>query len=190
MLAWLTCGLLWWFPLHQTLRFGLAFILVSVLLSAPLLAVLSAARSRLFEATFFVAVVLTCGVVALEPATAIGSRALFDRWSRAEVLDYPAWVDSLPHGTTIYSLHPTKNMAMAGKRLGNRVVGDFEGRRRLTDEFLRERGIDFVVGRASRSRRLENLTIVELYLNEDLPNPITGHVGRWRIWKVNGGESE
>jgi hypothetical protein len=179
------CGLVWWFPLHQTLRFGLIFILLLVVASGPLLAALGPARNRVFEAVFCSAITITCAILALEPAAFIASRYLFDRNTRAEIYRYPAYVDDLPAGSTVLNLAAPNNFAMAGKRLSNRVVGFFEVPRELTAEFLEERGIDYIVGHASQAPTVAGLTGVRLVHSEIYHDPVGLGNQPWRIWKVD-----
>lgn len=179
------CGLVWWFPLHQTLRFGLIFMLLLVLASGPLLATLAAARDRLFEVVFCSAVTITCAILALEPAAFIASRYLYDMHTRAEIYRYPAYVDDLPAGSTVMNLVSPNNFAMAGERLSNRVVGFFEVPRELTMEYLQARGVDYIVGHGSQEHRVEGLPGVRLVHSEIYHDPVGGGDQPWRVWKVD-----
>ena len=181
-------GLIWWFPLHQTLRFGLVLAVLSVVMAAPLLAALSAARCRLFGGLFCASTVIACGVMTLEPASLIASRIIFDLWSRPQIYRYPTAIDEVPEGTTILSFEATRNIAMAGTRLNHRVVDKAELPNPLTDEALMEFGIDLLVGRARHRRRVENLSVIELVHRENLVDPVSGGAESWFIWKVNRDE--
>ena len=179
------CGLIWWFPLHQTLRFGLVFLLLLVIASAPLLAVLASARNRVFEAVFCSAITITCAIVALEPSAFIASRYLFDMHTRAAIYRYPAYVDDLPAGSTVLNLTPPNNFAMAGARLSNRVVGYFEVPGKLTADFLERRGIDYIVGHGIEANRLEGLAGVRLVHSEIYHDPVGLGDQPWGVWKVD-----
>jgi hypothetical protein len=186
---WLTgliyCGLIWWFPLHQTLRFGLIFFMLLVIASGPLLAVLTAGRNRVFELLFCVAVTLTSAIVSLEPAAFIASRRIYDMHTRAAIYRYPTYVDELPAGSTVMNLISPNNFAMAGERMSNRVVGFFEVPRNLTRKFLDERRIDYIVGHQRNAERLEGLDGVRLIHSETYHDPVGGGNTPWRIWKVD-----
>jgi hypothetical protein len=179
------CGLVWWFPLHQTLRFGLVFMLLLVIAAGPLLASLASARNRLFEAVFCSAITITCAILALEPAAFIASRYLYDMYTRAAIYRYPTYVDDLPAGSTVMNLVAPNNFAMAGARLSNRVVGYFEVPRELTTEFLEARRIDYIVGHADQAKRVEGLANVRLIHSEIHHDPVGLGDQPWRIWKVD-----
>lgn len=178
------CGLIWWFPLHQTLRFGLIFMLLLVIASGPLLATLTASRNRVFEAVFCTAITITCAILALEPAGFIASRRLYDMQTRAAIYRYPSYVDGLPEGSTVVNLAPPNNFAIAGERLSNRVVAYFEVRRELTMEFLEERQVDYIVGHDRHEERVEGLTGVRLVHSEIYTDPVGLGKQPWRIWKI------
>lgn len=186
--AWVVCGLIWWFPFHQTLRFGVVSVVLSVVMTAPLLATLSAVRGRLFRGLFCASTVIACGVMTLEPASLIASRVIFDLWSRPQIYRYPTAIDEVPEGTTILSFEATRNIAMAGTRLNHRVVDRAELPDPLTDEALMEFGIDLLVGRARHRRRVENLSVIELVHKENLVDLVAGGTERWFIWEVNRDE--
>jgi hypothetical protein len=179
------CGLVWWFPLHQTLRFGLIFMLLLVIVSGPLLAALGSAKNRVFEAVFCVAITLTCGILAIEPAAFIASRYLYGMHTRAAIYRYPAYVDDLPAGSTVMSLVQPNNVAMAGARMSNRVVAFFEVPRQLTMEYLEARQVDYIVGHGSQERRVEGLPGVRLIHSEIYHDPVGLGDQPWRIWKVD-----
>lgn len=179
------CGLAWWFPLHQTLRFGLIFVLLLTAASGPLLAALGSARNRVFEAVFCFAIIITCVILALEPAAFIVSRRIYDMRTRAAIYRYPTYVDHLPAGSTVMNLAGPNNFAMAGERLSNRVVGFFEARRELTMEFLEERGVDYIVGHGSHEKRVQGLEGVRLIHSEIYRDPVGLGDQPWRIWKVD-----
>lgn len=179
------CGLVWFYPLHQTLRFGLIFMLLLVIASTPLLVVLGAARNRIFEGVFCAAITITCVILALEPAAFVASRRLYDIDTRAENYRYPSYVDDLPAGSTVLNLVAANNFAMTGARMSNRVVGFFEARRGLTTEFLHERGIDYIVGHDSHERRIAELAGVRLVHSEVFHDPVGLGDQPWRVWKVD-----
>ncbi|MDA0204857.1 MAG: hypothetical protein O3A53_16510 [Acidobacteria bacterium] len=181
----LYCGLVWWFPLHQTLRFGLIFMVMLVLMAAPLFAVLSEKRNLAFWALFCLGTTITSAILALEPAAFIAARYLADVDTRAEVYRYPTYVDDLPAGSTVLNLVAPNNFAMTGTRLSNRVVGFFEGRRTLTSEVLQTRGIDYIVGLDKDVASVEGLAGVQLVHSELLHDPIGLTDTPWRIWKVD-----
>jgi hypothetical protein len=179
------CGLVWWFPLHQTLRFGLVFMLLLVIASGPLLAALASARNRVFEVVFCSAITITCAILTLQPAAFIASRFLYSRYTRAEIYRYPTYVDDLPAGSTVMNLVSPNNFAMAGERSSNRVVGFFEVPRQLTSEFLEARQIDYVVGHARQAKRLEGLASVRLVHSEIYHDPVGLGDQPWAVWKVD-----
>lgn len=180
------CGLVWWFPLHQTLRFGLIFMLLLVIASGPLLAALGSARNRVFEAVFCAAITMTCAILSLEPAAFIASRRIYDMHTRAAIYRYPAYVDDLPAGSTVMNLTEPNNFAMAGERLSNRVVAFFEVPRELTMEFLEARRVDYIVGHGSHERKVEGLPGVRLIHSEVYHDPVGGLEDQpWRVWKVD-----
>jgi hypothetical protein len=183
--VWSVCALIWWFPLHQTLRFGLVFIILSVVLTAPLFAFLTQSRNQLFGGVLFASICLTCTIIALEPASELAGRVIFDRWSRSAIYRYPEAIDALPDGATVLSYGQIQNIAMAGERLTHRVVGDFEVPQPLTIQFLLDREVDFVVGHGSVSPQVENLPGVHLFHSEGLRDPVGKGVAQWRIWKVD-----
>jgi hypothetical protein len=179
------CGLIWWYPLHQTLRFGLIFMLLLVIASGPLLETLAAARNRVFEAVFCAAIAITCAILALEPAAFIASRRLYGMDTRAEIYRYPSYVDDLPAGSTVMNLVAPNNFAMAGEHLSNRVVGYFEARRELTMDFLEERRVDYIVGHGRQEERVKGLPGVRLIHSEIYHDPVGLGDQPWLIWKVD-----
>ncbi len=179
------CGLIWWYPLHQTLRFGLIFMLLLAVASGPLLAILTETRNRLFEGVFCAAIVITCAILTLEPAAFIASRRLYDIRTRAETYRYPSYVDDLPAGSTVLNLVAPNNFAMTGDRMSNRVVAFFEAPRKLTMEFLEKRRVDYIVGHDTSARRVAGLPGVRLVHSETLRDPISLADQPWLIWKVD-----
>jgi hypothetical protein len=183
--VFVACGLIWWFPLRQFMRFGIVLMALSVVLAAPLFAVLTEVRNRVFYGIFCAAIVVACTPLALDPVSHIAERIIFDQWSRAETYRYPTAVDDLPDGSTVLNLVRPNNFAMAGERLSFDVVTYFEAPRPLTIEFLKARRITYIVGHSRHEERVEAVPGVQLFHSSDVRNPINKATTRWRIWKVD-----
>ncbi len=182
--VFVACGLIWWFPLRQFMRFGIVLMALSVVLTAPLFAVLTEVRNRAFYGIFCAAIVVACTTLALEPTSYLGTRFLYDQWSRAETYVYPTAVDNLPDGSTVLNLVRPNNFAMAGERLSFDVVTYFEAPRPLTSDFLKTRGVDYIVGHAGHEEHVAGLPGVQLFHSSVVREPASRAEFDWRIWQV------
>jgi len=146
----LICGgmaVVWWTSLQRMPRFGLPLLVLACVLSAPLLMVLQESAGRGFAILLVGCVLVTCGISAFVPLRELGGRMKNHGWQRNQVYGYPGMVDDLPPGTTLLNKTGVReaNFTLAGKRLSNRVVADFDVPNPITPEFLAERHVDFVV---------------------------------------------
>lgn len=144
LLAWLV---IWMFGMHRVLRFGLPIWVLGCLLAAPLICSLNASFPRALGILFVASVLATCVVSSLAPLHDLLGRFLHHGWSRAQVYDYPTFIDHLPAGSNVLndSVFPEKTFALAGSRLNNQVTSAFEVPKELTQSFLWCRKVDYVV---------------------------------------------
>jgi hypothetical protein len=182
--VFVACGLIWWFPLRQVMRFGIVLMALSVVLAAPLFAVLTEVRNRAFYGIFCAAIVVACTPLALESASHIAMRIIHDQWSRAETYRYPTAVDDLPDGSTMLNLVRPNNFAIAGERLSFDVVAYFEAPRPLTSDFLKTRGVDYIVGHGQHEKHVAGLPGVQLFHSSVVRDPVNRTEVDWRIWQV------
>lgn len=145
-------AVVWWTSLQRMPRFGLPLLVLACVLSAPLLTVLQESAIRGFAILLLSCVVVTCGISAFVPLRELGGRMKNHAWQRNKVYGYPGMVDDLPPGTTLLNNTGVReaNFTLAGKKLSNRVIADFDVPNPITPEFLAERHVDFVV-EASRA---------------------------------------
>ncbi len=147
LLLGLTWFLMWWFAMHRVLRFGLPVWVLGLLLAARLIFSLNINFPRALGSLFVASVLATCVVSSLVPLHELGGRVLQNKWSRAWAYDYPRFIDQLPADSIVLndSVFLEKTFALAGSSLTNRVIPAFEAPKELTQDFVRCRGVDYVV---------------------------------------------
>lgn len=145
--TWIGLAVAWWTSLQRMPRFGIPLLALACVLSAPLVVLLQDFAGRGFAVLLLGCVVATCGISAFVPLRELGGRLKSGGWSRSQVYGYPALVDDLPPGTTLLNNTGIRdaNLTLAGKKLSNRVIADFEVPNPITPEFLVARHVDFVV---------------------------------------------
>ena len=94
-----------------------------------------------------ICLIVTGGISAFVPLRELGARAHSRAWSRCRAYAYPCIVDTLPAGTML--LNDTgiqeANFMLAGSHLSNHVIADFDVPNPITQEFLLQRHVDYVV---------------------------------------------
>ena len=185
--AVLLMGIVWWFTLARMLRFAIPLIACACALTAPLLDYVVRHRQAAVGSLLVLSLATTSIIAAFQPAHSFVSRARIWDWTRAVYYGVPAIVDDFPRGSCVLNLADfTINFALAGKHLSNRVITSFERPRRLTEEFIRARGVDYVVKTGARDEDDRVISAMgsrlvfedsSVLLGGGLDNP-------WRIWGI------
>jgi hypothetical protein len=178
----------WWVMLQRMPRFGLPLLVLACVLTAPLLEFLQNHKRRAFVALFTICLIVTGGISAFVPLRDLGARTHSRAWSRCRIYGYPCIIDTLPAGTTL--LNDTgiqeANFMLAGSHLSNHVIADFDVPNPITQEFLLQRQVDYVVevvpeqGRARLSDTAEFLPATGASIESTIGRK------RWQLWKVTG----
>ena len=173
---------LWWLVLGRVPRFGIAMIAAGCIIAAPLFDEIRLRRSRLAGGLLVVSLGVGSLILAVRPLTEFGGRLYFDRWSRSEVYQVPAILDTLPIGSTVLNLNTRteyhyNNYSLAGDLLTNRVLGArLDAPHGLAADTLRELDVDYVADRLGLLREGGELMPDGLrLLFED---------ERWTVWEV------
>jgi 4-amino-4-deoxy-L-arabinose transferase-like glycosyltransferase len=182
-------GSIWWFLLHKVVRFGLPMLILVVVLSAPLFEVLELRATGLYKLIYVLVFAATASVLAFEPIYTIIETVRHKRWSRAAYWAYPEEIDRLRPGSKILSLcEPTLNFALAGTRLTNRVIPDWDKPSCLTADCLQLFHVDYIIEKLSREKdRAASASRppsegLELYYSSSIPHG--DKLADWRIWRV------
>jgi hypothetical protein len=88
-------GILWWFLLQKTLRYGLPLFVLAVVMSAPFFDVLELRATRLYRSIYVLAFAITGCILAFEAVYTIAETVRYRAWNRATYLRYPEIVDRL-----------------------------------------------------------------------------------------------
>jgi hypothetical protein len=185
--VWLGLLVVWWISLQRMPRFGLPLWILACVLSAPLLAVFQRFKERGFGTLLVCCVLATCGISAFVPLRKLAERVRSRAWRRCEAYAYPHFIDELPAGSRVLNNTGIEeaNFTLAGEKLSNQVVADFEVPDPITPQFLSEKHIDFVVEAFPESGSAAGMhKSAELLAGgrEVLDASVGGK--RWRIWKV------
>ena len=136
----------WWVGLQRMPRFGLPLWLLGCVCTVPLFELLDEFTRRGFRSLLVACVVVTCLISLFVPLRQLAARARNHGWRRCQVYAYPQFFDNLPDGAGI--LNDTgieeANFLLAGEKLTNRVIADFELQDPITSQFLKEHRIDFI----------------------------------------------
>ena len=171
---------MWWFGLRRLPRFGLPLLAFLCVLSVPLIDFLLRWRPAPLKLLLVLSFATTAVLSTFEPTHQLLGRIRSNEWSRAAVFEIPTLLDELPEGTVVWNPnhHRTKNFALAGKRLANRVVyQSWPGAEAATD-FIRAQRIDVIVElRPDCCEGLETIGAELLF---------EGTVGNlsWRVWSL------
>lgn len=137
---------LWWLALQRMPRFGLPLWLLGCVFAVPLFELLDRFATRGFRFLLVACVVATCAISMFVPLRELAARARSHAWRRCDVYVYPHFFDDLPGGAGV--LNDTgieeANFSLAGEKLSNRVVADFEVQGPINSQFLQEHRIDFI----------------------------------------------
>jgi len=182
-------AIVWFLLLEKVIRFGLPLFVLAAVLSTPFFEVLESRRTRSCRVIYVLVFFLTACILVFEPLYTIFQTVRYGYWSRAAYMQYPTAIDTLPPGSTVLSLcSPTSNFALAGNKLSNRVIPDWERPKRLTADFLQSHQVDYIA---------ENSVQGTGGVTVDAPPPTEGlslyfgatiqegtRVVDWRIWST------
>jgi hypothetical protein len=184
--------LIWVFAMHRVLRFGLPIWIFACLLAAPAFALLMKACPRASAVLFVCAISTTCAINSLVPFHEFAGNLSSWRWSRSAIYAYPGFIDELPPGTCILNDSPLreKNFPLAGSKLSNKVVTNFEAPQEITPGFISSRKIDYIVQIAPVRNTADSSLAA---LPESVASTEVFHATQlalvWRIWKVRTRDS-
>ncbi len=187
LLALAVSLLVWWFVLSRVPRFGLPIVVLTCLLTAPLIELLQARYKRPFKILLVGALVITCTISSFVPFHTLVGRIASRHWARSDFYSYPGKLDNLPSGSCVinYTHSEENNFALAGAGLHNRVIPGFEVPNPLTPEFLQSHRGDFVaeiVPDTSEWPALSTGTGVQLVSDQRVRSgPSAVH---WRLWEI------
>lgn len=188
ILIWICLAVVWWFGLQRMPRFGLPLLVLACALSAPLLVYLQDFRSKWLGALLVACLVLTCGISAFVPLRDLGARIKGHAWNRCQIYAYPHLVDQFPPGTKLLNNTGIEeaNFALAGERISNQVVADFEVPNPITPQFLAKEKVDYVVELAPENVNPANRKHIAEFASQGY-EPMLATVGKqhWEFWKVN-----
>ena len=180
---------LWWFILRQMPRFGIPLLALACIISSSLVDYFLQSKSRLFGVLLVCSLATTCLISALIPVRSLASRMHFSNWTRSEIYNIPSQLDELPQGTVILNLNKKEyfnNFALAGKYLSNRVIPRFDAPHLISEEFLRNRKVDYIAEMSPYYiHDLAALQGIEVKLIYDETKILKDPIERsWRVWKV------
>lgn len=188
VILWWALLICWWFGLLRVPRFGLPLWILACVLSSPLLAALDQSRfRRIFGALFVVSLASTCVISSFVPLHTLLANLREGDLSRSKFYDYPKAIDNLPAGTRLANeAGGDYNFILAGSKLTNKVIADFELPGNLTKAYLRQVHADFVVERldAAQGAPPPPCDGLELAREEVRKVGEAGRRDRWRIWRV------
>ena len=136
--------------LHQTLRFALPMIILSVLCAMVLIQRVARRRPRWVMGLLAASLTVTGAAAVLLPGKEFLGRVRDDVWTRHEFYEIPPMINRLPAGSTIVNVNAhIRNFALLGENLTNRVVGPGRWHIALaghapTRAFLDELGADYL----------------------------------------------
>ena len=141
---------------HETIRYVLPLLLVTVPLAAARLNRTVEAFPRWACSLVAAALVVTAAVATYKPVHAFLGRAKDQVWSRADYYQIPPLVDEFPAGTRILNLSgESERYPLLGRRLNNLVVNRshwkvLTGAETVSNRALHEHAIDYLFVRGSR----------------------------------------
>lgn len=147
LVAWLAMLAVWWLALQRMPRFGLPLWVIACALSAPMLGALDRFAARGFRALLVGCVAVTCAISMFVPLHELAGRARAHTWRRCDAYSYPHFIDDLSARARVVNNTGIEeaNFYLAGERLSNQVIADFELPEVITPQFLQRYSIDFVV---------------------------------------------
>jgi len=178
--------LVWWVVLRRMPRFGIPVIVTAVLVAVP------AVADRLRRVKSLGPVVLAATLVALalagfRPAHDLASRLRHGRWDRGFSYGYPAVIDELPAGTTVWnaSARDADNYSLVGADLDKRLVPDEWDHGLTAAEVIARHRVEVLVDRFPFELDAELEALGATLLVEES----VGHRDRdgWRVWRVSPG---
>lgn len=184
---------LWWIGLQRMPRFGLPLWLLGCVFAVPLFELLDRSATRGFRFLLVACVVATCTISLFVPLRELAARARNHAWRRCDVYVYPHFVDELPRGAGV--LNDTgieeANFSLAGEKLTNRVVADFEVHGPITSQFLQEHRIDFIAEAVSEKGNAPGMhKIVQVLApTVEVWSEVKG-AKRWRVLKVEASQQQ
>jgi hypothetical protein len=183
----------WWVGLQRMPRFGLPLWLLGCVCAVPLFELLDGFTRRGYRSLLVACVVATCVTSLFVPLRQLAARTRSHRWKRCHVYAYPQFFDNLPEGTGI--LNDTgieeANFSLAGEKLTNRVVADFELQDPITSQFLKEHRIDFIAEAFSEKADAPEMHKVTQVLapTVEVWSEVNGGK-RWRVLKVEASQPQ
>jgi hypothetical protein len=183
-------AVVWWVMLQRMPRFGLPLLVLSCVLTAPLLEFLQNYKRSAFVALLTICLIVTAGISAFVPLRELGARTHSRAWSRCRTYAYPCMVDALPAGTTL--LNDTgiqeANFMLAGSHLSNHVIADFDMPHPITREFLLQRHVDYVVEVVPEQggAKLSDTAGFQPATGASIDSTIASK--HWQLWKVAGND--
>ena len=188
VILWWALLICWWFGLRRVPRFGLPLWVLACALCSPLLVALDQGRSRrIFRVLFVISLASTCAISSFVPLHTLLAGLREGDLSRSKFYDYPKTIDNLPAGTRLANeAGGDYNFVLAGSKLTNEVIPDFELPANLTNTYLRQMHADFVIQRldAAQAGPSPPCDGLELVREEVLKVGEAGRRDRWRIWRV------
>lgn len=184
ILAFATMFASWWLVMQRVLRFGELIAVFTCVLAVPLLTLLQS-KQRAFAALLVIAIAMTSLIVASVPLHLLAGRVRKHLWSRAEVYNYPQFIDDLPPGSVVVNATGAqdRNFALLGSRLSNRVITSFEAP--VSVQGLHELGSQYVVETLpSGLYSDEALQAAGAILVDDQMVSAGEDRVRWKIWKL------
>jgi len=184
--TWILVFGTWWFALRHYPRFGLPLWAVSCALSAPLFGRFRRLESRLFRWLLVCSVGVTCAISAFSPLHEILSRVRSGIYSRSAFYGYPAFLDQLPDGSRVLNKATKFNFELAGKNLTNQVIPDFDSPSDITEGYLTDQRIDYVIESSERVDHFDDLRAAggKLVYDGWIQLGEGGAHTEWRIWQV------
>lgn len=176
----------WWVLLRRMPRFGIPVLVTASLVAVPVVAE-RLRRVGSLGPVVLAATLVVVGLAGFRPAHDLASRVRHDRWDRGFSYGYPAVIDELPPGTTVWnaSARDADNYSLVGAGLDKRLVPDEWGHGLSPEDVIVRYGVDVVVDRFPYELDAELAGLGATLLHE-------GSVGHreedgWKVWRVTGG---
>jgi hypothetical protein len=187
LIAWLVMLFVWWFALRHYLRFGMPLWAMGCALSAPLLATFHKSNSRSFKWLLGGALLATCTITSFTPAHDLLSRVRNRNWTRSGFYEYPEIIDRLAPGSRVLNTAEPFNFPLAGRRLSNYVIPEFELAANLDAATPAGVQADYVVQSSEEQQRFVDLSSMrgKVVFDESLRVSDTGKRIRWRVWHIS-----
>jgi hypothetical protein len=178
----------WWGLMARVPRYGQPILIFACVLSVPLIMMLQIRKRRAFAALLLSSMIATSVVSASAPLHVVAGRFRKHLWSRSQIYSYPKLIDELPDGSFVLDASgiEEKNFPLAGKRLTNRVIANFEAPTKLTAQSLRASGAEYVVEVVPGGKYSEaSLASSGATVVDDELVPSGNDQLHWRVWKVS-----